>query len=122
MNEKRGYSAAAHHEKKGFIITGGYDGSRRLASSEITKDGVSFEYFTPLPIALQGHCAVALNDDDDGDLFVTGGSTGGFFTSISYNKRAFMHKMNHWWVEVAGMPTARESKKPSLEIINVLIC
>ena len=118
MKEKRGYSAAVHHKKKGFLITGGYDGSRRLASSEITKDGVTFEYFTPLPIALQGHCVVALNDVDDGDVgdfFVAGGSGG------SNNKRAFIHKISHWWVEVAEMPTARYGKKPDLEIVNVLI-
>ena len=119
MKEKRRYSAAAHHEKKGFIITGGYDGSRRLASTEITKDGVTFEHFSPLPIALQGHCVVALNEDDDGDggdFFVAGGAS-----NSGNSKRAFIHKISHWWVDVAEMSLGRRGKKPSLEIENEFI-
>ena len=106
MKEKRGYSAAAHHETKGFLITGGYGIGGRLSSTEITKDGVTFEDFTPLPIALERHCAVALNDEDEGDFFVAGG--------YPTSKRAFIHKGNHW-NETTEMPTARHSKKQSLE-------
>ena len=115
MKEKRSYSAAAHHEKKGFIITGGYDDSRRLASSEITKDGVTFEDFTPVPIGLHGHCMVALNDPADSDFFITGGYYSG------NSKRAFIHKISHWWVDVAEMSLGRRGKKPSLEMENEFI-
>ena len=113
MKETRGYSAAAHHEKKGFLITGGHN-RQHLSSCEITKDGVTFEDFTPLPIALHHHCAVALNyNDDDGDFFVAGG--------IPTSNRAFIHKGGQW-NEMTRMPTARYGKKPSLEMENELIC
>ena len=115
MKEERAYAAAAHHEDKGFIITGGVNGNGWLSSTEITKDGVTFEDFTPLPIALYTHCMVALNDADAGDFFVAGGS------SSSYSKRAFIHKGGQW-NETTEMPTARSSKKPSLEKENELIC
>ena len=107
MKEARWKAAAAHHIDKGFLITGGWDGSRH-SSTEITKDGVTFEDFTPLPIALYAHCMVALNDDEDGDFFVAGGWTG------RYNKRAFIHNGSHW-NEMTEMPTGRRSKKQSLE-------
>ena len=122
MKEKRGYSAAAHHEKKGFLITGGlwYQSkpytSRYLSSCEITKDGLTFEDFTPLPIGLWHHCAVALNDDnDEGDFFVAGGD------NRQKPKRTFIHKSNQW-NEMTQMPTGRQGKKPSLEIENELTC
>ena len=108
MKEERAYAAAAHHEDKGFIITGGVNGNGWLSSTEITKDGVTFELFTPLPIALFSHCIVALNDEEDGDFFVAGGF------SSSYSKRSFIHKGNQW-NEMTEMPTARAGKKPSLE-------
>ena len=112
MKEKRGFSAAAHHEKKGFLITGGYNG-RRLSSTEITKDGLTFEDFTPLPIALWKHCAVALNDEDAGDFFVAGGHS--YSGGYSVSKRAFIHKGDQW-NEMAELSTARYCKKPSLEM------
>ena len=114
MKEARMYAAAAHHEDKGFLITGGQNGwNNRHSSTEITKDGVTFEDFTPLPRALSYHCMVALNDPADGDFFVAGG--------YPTSKRAFIHKGNQW-DEMAEMPTARYRKKPSLEIENELIC
>ena len=116
MKEARDSAAAAHHKDKGFIITGGYSDNGRLSSTEITKDGLYFEDFTPLPIALSSHCMVALNEDDDGDFFVAGGWTGN-----SYSKRVFIHKGDHW-NEMTEMPTARSGKKPSLEMENELIC
>ena len=105
MKEARMYAAAAHHEDKGFLITGGKGNGGRLSSTEITKDGVTFEDFTPLPIALSSHCMVALNDPADGDFFLAGGYTS------SQSKRAFIHKGNQW-DEMAEMPTARYGKKP----------
>ena len=111
MKEARMYAAAAHHEDKGFLITGGQNGwNNRHSSTEITEDGVTFEDFTPLPIALERHCAVALNDEDDGDFFVAGG----YNSDRQESKRAFIHKGNHW-NETTEMPTARQSKKQSLE-------
>ena len=106
MKEARGYAAAAHHLDKGFIITAGY-GNGDLSSTEITKDGVTFEDFAPLPIALWQHCIVALNDPADGDFFVAGGRT-----SSGFSKRAFIHKGNQW-NEMSQMPTARSGKKPN---------
>ena len=115
MKEKRGYSAAAHHEKKGFLITGGYRNGP-MSSTEITKDGVTFEYFTPLPIGVINHCAVALNDEEDGDFFVGSGSIPGSpGIPSSYSKRAFIHKGGKW-NEMTQMVHARSGKKPSLEM------
>ena len=104
MNEVRGYSKAAHHQELGFLVTGGSwpDGK---STTEVTKDGVTFEVFTPLPIALVLHCLVAL-DGDGGDFFVGGGYDGS-----NNNKRAFIHSGNQW-VEMREMPTARRCKKP----------
>ena len=118
MKEARAWAAAAHHQDKGFIVTGGSSGYL-LSSTEISKDGVTFEDFTPLPIALSGHCAVALNDNEDGDFFVAGGWACSSQCSVS--KRVFIHKNNQWY-EVTEMPTSRYGKKPSLEIENELIC
>ena len=117
MKEGRLYAAAAHHEDKGFLITGGigpYNGYSRLSSTEITKDGLTFEDFTQLPIGLYYHCMIAFNGGDDGDFFVAGGA------SSTYSKRVFIHKGNQW-NEMTEMPTARSGKKPSLEIENKLI-
>ena len=119
MKEARGYAAAAHHRHKGFLITGG-EGDHEPpphSSTEITQDGVIFVDFTPLPIALIWHCAVALNDENDGDFFVAGGLGDDHIAS----KRAFIHKGNQW-NEMTEMPTAREGRKPSLEIENELPC
>ena len=68
MNEARYLGAAAHHQDLGFLITGG----KGKSTTEITKDGVTFEAFTPLPIVLHSHCVVSL-DGEDGDIFVGGG-------------------------------------------------
>ena len=116
MNEARAECAAAHHKDLGFLITGGKSstsqpsGAHFKSSTEITKDGVNFEVFTPLPIGLRLHCMVALDGDEEGDFFVGGGSK-----SDGYNKRAFIHKGNQW-VEVKEMPTARRGKEPDFEL------
>ena len=111
MNEARYYHRAAHHQELGFLITGGgWSGPK--STTEITKDGVTFEVFTPLPIGLTLHCLVAL-DGDDGDFFVGGGKS----VSSNADKRAFIHRDNQW-VEMMQMPTARHGKKPNLENQN----
>ena len=116
MNEAREGSAAAHHKDLGFLITGGKSsGDHFKSSTEITKDGVTFEDFTPLPIGLRQHCLVALDGDEDGDFFVVGGQMSG-----GYNKRAFTHKGNQW-VEVEEVPTARRGKKPNLELLRHIL-
>ena len=46
MKEKRVYGAAAYHPDVGFLITGGYDGDNYLSSTEVTKDGQSFQVKT----------------------------------------------------------------------------
>ena len=108
------WAAAAHHEDKGFLITGGVGiGWNHLSSTEITKDGVTFEDFTPLPIALNEHCMVALNDEDAGDFFVASGAEPVAGTS----KRAFIHKGNQR-NEMTEMANDRIGKKPTLEIEN----
>ena len=108
MNEAR-YSAGAHHPDIGFVVTGGQDGGGRLSTTEISRDGITFDYYTPLPIGLDGHCMVAL-DGDNGEFFIGGGQS-----SSGFSNRAFIHKGNHW-VEVEQMPTTRACKKSNLEV------
>ena len=53
MNEKRSYGAAAYHPDVGFLITGGYyggpyDADSYVSSTEVTKDGQSFQVKTIL--------------------------------------------------------------------------
>ena len=108
MNEARTRSAAAHHKDLGFLVTGGVPGPK--SSTEISKDGITFEAFTPLPVGLAHHCAVAL-DGDNGDFFIAGGAT----SSGDLSKRAFIHRGNQW-VEMKQMDLAHNSgKKPNLE-------
>ena len=109
------FFAAAHHSVIGFLVTGGSNGSARLSSTEITVDGITFADFTPLPFAINDHCLVALDLDDDGDFFLGGGD----IDSAPHNKRAFVHRGSQW-VEVNEMPTARQGKKPTLELQNEL--
>ena len=103
MDEVRYLAAGAHHASLGFLVSGGKDGSARLSSSELSSDGATWGAYTQLPIEVNSHCLVAL-DRDDGDFFLTGGSSGGTL------KRAFIHRTNSW-VEVTAMPTARYGKK-----------
>ena len=98
------FFAAAHHSVKGFLVTGGYG----LSSTEITVDGITFADFTPLPFAVHDHCMVALDGYYDGDFFLSGGDLG-----TTKNKKAFVHKQSHGWVEVTEMPTGRQGKIPN---------
>ena len=106
MKEARKFFAAAHHQVKGFLVSGSNDRTR-LSSTEITVDGITFADFTPLPFALGDNCMVAL-DGDDGDFFLGGGD----LPVSKHNKRAFIHRGNQW-VEVREMPTARQGKMPN---------
>ena len=110
MKEARRFFAAAHHQVKGFLVSGSNDPDPRLrlSSTEITIDGITFSDFTPLPFALGDHCMVALNEDDDGEFFLGGGDV----DNTPHNKRAFVHRGSRW-VEVREMPTARQGKKPN---------
>ena len=103
MNEVRGGASVAHHPQLGLLVSGGWNGSADLSSSELSTDGRTFSAFTPLPIALSSHCVVAL-DGDDGEFFLAGGY------SFDYNRRSFIHRGNRW-DEVAPMPTTRYGKK-----------
>ena len=80
-----------------------------LFLSNTTKDGVTFEPFTPLPIPLNGHCMVKF---DNGQFFIAGGydhdnSDG----SGGYSDRVFIYYMSGQWSEKSNMPTARECKR-----------
>ena len=114
MKEARRFFAAAHHQVKGFLVSGSNDENLRLSSTEITIDGITFVDFTPLPFALGDHCMVALDGDNDGDFFLVGGDTD---DDTQHNKKAFVHRGSQW-VEVREMPTARQGKKP----IGISLC
>lgn len=107
MKEARRAHAAAHHKDLGFLITGGEDGGYK-SSTEITKDGVTFEDFDPLPYSVTKHCAVAL-DGPNGDFFVAGG----WSSSAPDEKRAFVYKGSNW-VQMSSMAIGRNGKKTNL--------
>ena len=104
MKEARRSFAAAHHEVKGFLVTGGHSNAF-LSSTEITVDGITFVDFTPLPFAVRDHCLVALDGYDDRDFFLTGGVT----SYTPHNNRALVYRDSQW-VEVTQMPTARQGE------------
>ena len=104
MKEARRSFAAAHHEVKGFLVTGGHSNAQSTESTEITVDGITFVDFTPLPFAVHGHCLVALDRYDDGDFFLTGGTS-----YTPHNNKAFVYRGSQW-VEVTQMPTARQGE------------
>ena len=117
MTESRIDHAAAHHKDLGFLITGGKWPESFKSSTEITRDGDTFEAFTPLPIGLRAHCMVALDGDEEGDFFVGGGDKSG----QKYTKSAYIYKSNQW-VGVEELPTGSRGKKPYLDIHNELCC
>ena len=107
MMETRFFSAAAHHRDLGFLVSGGNldNNGWPKTSTEITKDGITFEAFTPLPTGFTSHCLVALDGGSDGDFFVAGGWDGS-----NYVKRALIHRGNQW-VEMREMPTDGRASK-----------
>ena len=115
MTTSRAHHAAAHHKDVGFLITGGKWPENFKSSTEITRDGVTFEAFTPLPVGLRDHCMVALDGDEEGDFFVGGGDIRGG----KYSKRAFIYK-NNQWMDVKELPTGSRGKKPNLNLSDEL--
>ena len=111
MNEARYYHAGAHHPDLGFLITGGLDSGYK-STTEISRDGITFEYYTPLPIGLFGHCMVAL-DNDDGEFFIGGGFSSGV------SNKAFIHKGNQW-VEVEHIKWPMKERNP-VAVANFLV-
>ena len=76
--------------------------------SNTTKDGVTFEPFTPLPVPLHAHCMVKF---DNGQFFIAGGYDNDFSDgSAGYSDTVFIYKESQW-VEKSNMPTARECKE-----------
>ena len=105
MSAPRDLGAGTYDSTHGFVMSGGI---QDIASADKTTDGSSFETFTPMPIGIDRHCLVAL--DNGGDIFMTGGystETGG------YSDRAYIFRSNSstWEIQPNNMPTAREGKK-----------
>ena len=107
MSEAKVWSAAAFVPKEGWIITGGFGDGHPVSTAEQTRDGCNFSSFTPLPLALCGHCLVSLDDEGgSGDLFLTGG----WDSNDDKSKKSFLYKSGNWR-PVADMPTARSGKE-----------
>ena len=113
MTTSRAHHAAAHHKDLGFLITGGKYPDDYKSSTEITRDGITFEAFTSLPVGLRSHCMVALDGDEEGDFFVGGGDN----SIQQYTKSAYIYK-NNTWVGVKELPTGRRGKMPNLDLDN----
>ena len=78
-----------------------------MSTAEQTRDGRNFSSFTPLPLALNSHCLVSLdNEGGSGDLFLTGG----WDRIADESKKSFLYKSGNWR-PVADMPTARSGKE-----------
>jgi len=72
MTSKRSYSASALI-KEALWVTGGYDGSNFLASSELIYPNGTVTSGPNLPAARFGHCMVNLHD---GKVMILGGTSG----------------------------------------------
>ena len=103
MSAPRDLGAGTYDSTQGFVMSGGIED---IESADKTTDGSSFDTFTPLPIGIDRHCLVAL--DNGGDIFMTGGyshEVGG------YSDRAYVFRSNSTtWERQPDMPTAREGK------------
>ena len=79
MSAPRDLGAGTYDSTHGFVMSGG---DRGIASADKTTDGSSFEPFTPLPIGIDRHCLVGL--DNGGDLFMSGGYSSGGDSNRTY--------------------------------------
>ena len=101
MSSPRDLGAGTYDSTHGFVMSGGIED---IASADRTADGSSIEAFTPLPIGIDRHCLVGL--DNGGDIFMTGGystETGGYsdWTYIFSGSAST-------WDRQPDMPTPRE--------------
>ena len=89
----------------GGILNGSDNSDLHISNdTTYTKDGINFEFLPEMPLALRSHCMVALDGDD---LFVTGGSTGDYYST---NNQSFLyHSDTKEWKRLEDMPTARSS-------------
>ena len=93
-------SGATYDTVHGLVLTGGNDGNALLDTAEHTFDGVTFDSFAAIPIGVQNHCLVTL--DNGGDLFQTGGMV------ASRTSKTFVYRKDSGrWEAVEEMPTAR---------------
>ena len=111
----RHLAAGAYDTTNGFVMAGGIED---IQSADRTSDGSSIGTFTPLPVGIDRHCLVAL--DNGGDLFMTGGystQTGGYS-----NKAYILRSSSSTWVEQPDMPTPREGKKRNASSKQEIFC
>ena len=102
MSSTRDLGAGTYDSTHGFVMSGGVED---IASADKTTDGSSFEPFTPMPIGIDRHCLVAL--ENGGDIFMTGGYS--YEVSGSYSDRTYIFRSNSsTWESQPDMPTARE--------------
>ena len=81
-----------------MVMTGG---NFAEASVWYTSDGESLTVRPPMPLGLDGHCAVAL---DGNDLFISGGSPSGGGSS----SKTFLYRPGTMeWEQLPDMPTSR---------------
>ena len=101
MSDVRDLGAGTYDSTHGFVMSGGIED---IASADKTSDGSSFDSFAPLPVGIDRHCLVGL--DNGGDVFMTGGystETGG------YSDRTWIFRSGSSTCEShPEMPTARE--------------
>ena len=99
MSSPRDLGAGTYDSTHGFVMSGGIED---IASADRTSDGSSIAAFTPLPIGIDRHCLVGL--DNGGDIFMAGGystETGG------YSDRTYILSSSTWDRQ-PDMPTPRE--------------
>ena len=110
MQESRVSSAATFHPAHGWVFTSGGTGTSSKWTTERTWNGRLFESYLEMqmPIALNSHSIVALDDGGESHFFVTGGEHRG-----SPTNKTFIYQGGKW-ISAADMPTARLGKRDRL--------
>ena len=103
MSDPRDLGAGTHDSTHGFVMSGGIED---IASVDKTLDGSSLDPLPPMPVGIDRHCLVAL--DNGGDVFMTGGYS---FEVGGYSDRAYIcRSSSSTWESQPNMPTKREGK------------
>ena len=89
--------AGASETSAGLLVTGGWDGSKRLSSTLLfTKE--AWQDFTPLPVATSVHCQVTVGNT----VYIVGGWTDSGRTGDTYKLTS-----SNQWSKLSSLDTPR---------------
>jgi hypothetical protein len=106
MLEERGYSASLTLNSTHIWITGGYNGNKRLQTSEFVSMGQAAVKGPDLPYAVEGHCLVGVNSST---ALLCGGQNSGWYLYNTHilNACYYMDLEDHSWSKGPFMMTKR---------------